>query len=650
MKILAIDDKKDNLISLNAILKEVFPDAVVLTTQEGSRGIEIALEEDPDVILLDVVMPELDGFEVCRWLKQDERLLDIPVVFLTAIKGDQASRIKALEVGAEGFLAKPIDQTELIAQIRAMEKIRIANREKRNFRERLSAQVEEKTKELLLSEERYRTILDNAVDSIIIHDEKGRIIDANSTTSINLGYTHEELLSMNIGDIDPQAIGAGKDKLWERVIAGEQFIFVSNQVRKDGTLIPVEIKLGSVHLAHGVTIMGIVRDIIERKRTESELIMAKNKAEESNRLKTAFLSNMSHEVRTPMNAIMGFSGLLQEAGEEDRIRYAGVIHKSSKQLLTVLNDVIYLSRLQSEKLPVAITSFAPASIITDVYQMFDLPDTRKNLEYLLVIPEQDRDLKIDSDEDKIKQVLMNLVSNALRYTMKGSVKLGFEVRGDLLEFYVEDTGIGIKEEEREKIFENFYRSESAISNAIGGTGLGLTIATQLINLLESKIELVSEPGKGSRYFFTFPLEKVRSTLVEKVRQPTLLKNWEDQVILIAEDEPDNFFYLEVLLKNKVKRIDHAINGQEAIDLVQRSAYNLILMDIKMPGIDGIEATRQIKRIRPELPIIAQTAYAYYEERDKVMSAGCDAYLSKPIKKQQLIEVINRFTSPVTSPG
>lgn len=389
---------------------------------------------------------------------------------------------------------------------------------------------------------------------------------------------------------------------------------------------------------------GTHTDITERKRGEEELIKAKEKAEENNRLKSSFLRNMSHELRTPMNAIMGFSNLMQDADADEKNYFAGIIQKGSEQLLMVIDDVMLLSRLQSEKLPVNNSEFSPAGLVTDVYQMFNLPDLKKGLELTVNIPVQHKNLIVRSDADKIKQVLANLVSNAIKYTLKGGVELGFDMQNRNVEFYVKDTGMGISEREQKQIFEPFYRGEQVISAAIGGTGLGLNIAKELIELLGGEIGVNSAPNQGSRFYFTIPVEQSDKSHSEKALPQAFQEDWKDLTILIAEDEPDNYLYLEILLKNKVKRIDHAINGMKAVELSSKNRYNLVLMDLKMPVMDGIEATRKIKQQFPDIPIIAQTAYTTPEEKDKALQAGCDAYIAKPIKKTDLMAIINKVLS------
>ena len=894
IKILAIDDINDNLISLKAILKDLFADAVVLTAQSGPEGIELAIAENPDVILLDIVMPGMDGFEVCQQLKTNEQVRDIPVVFLTALKRDKEYRIKALEYGAEGFLSKPIDEIELTAQIRAMVKIKRANEERNNEQSNLTSLVSERTKELRESHEmlsklteqvpgvvyQYRlykngascfpysspgmveiygvtsdevredaspvfgrlhpddfdyivSSIQESADKLSLYHSEFRVIlpeigvrwrmcdskperlEDDSTlwygiiTDITERKNAEEALlhSMELNKSLLQTIPFGMDivdeegnilflsenlktlvgqnvigkKCWDfyrddrtqcsecpllqginigstsfyessGVLGDKTFlishtgmmfrgkkamleifqditekkevekkvkllahalesisecvsitdkddliIYVNNSFtdtygytvqeligkhtsllrppdieyahvrdilpmtieggckgeimnrKKDGTLFPISLSTSVIkdNKNEPIALMGVASDITEMRKSRDELIFAMEKAEESNHLKTAFLNNMSHEIRTPMNHIMGFSSLMAEVECKEKDEFADIILNSSNQLLSLIENVIYLSRLQSEKVEIINQSFVPENLIVHLKEMFNSECLKKNLELNLDIPQKAHGLTIRSDADKIRQIMVNLTSNAVKYTETGSINIGFEIVEtrhalSLLRFFVKDTGLGIPVKEQSRIFDSFYRTEQAVSMVIGGTGLGLSIVRELARSMDGTIEFESSPGTGSTFYFTFPLVTTTSSIIQEKPAPVHHQKLKDMVLLIADDEQINFLYLEILLKKLVKRIDHASNGSEAIDMVSKHKYDMIFMDLKMPEMNGFEATRKIKLIHPDIPVIAQTAYASVEDREMALLAGCEDFIAKPIKKNLLLEVIQKY--------
>ena len=370
--------------------------------------------------------------------------------------------------------------------------------------------------------------------------------------------------------------------------------------------------------------------------------LATEAAEENNLLKTAFLTNMSHEIRTPMNAIMGFSNLMAEVDCEEKKHFAEIIQKSSRQLLLLIDDVILMSRLQSEKMSLHYTEFNVPDLIDEFYQSCYFTDSTGAIEYGVSIPCDYQKLHIRSDQGKIRHILKNLISNALLYTSKGKIVFGFDCFDGKIEFFVTDTGIGISEDEIEKIFQVFFRGEQVMTAAIGGTGLGLNIAKEFVNLLGGNIKISSKLNEGSRFSFAIPLEIIENQQNDTLYGQKVRKNLKDCDLLIAEDDNINYTFLEYLLISKAHRIDRAINGNLAIEMCSTNKYDLILMDLKMPLVNGIEATKMLKGLYPEIPVIVQTAYSMPEERDAALAAGCDGYITKPIKKDDLMDVLMKF--------
>ncbi len=391
-------------------------------------------------------------------------------------------------------------------------------------------------------------------------------------------------------------------------------------------------------------ILEIFQDISELVENRENLKSAKNKAEESSRLKSALLTNMSHEIRTPMNAIMGFSYLISDAEKEEVNSYAEIIQKSSNYLLKLIDDVILVSRLQSEKMPVNKNVCTPSELVNYIFQTFQHSDLNNGLEIKVRYPNEYANLTILSDEEKIRQILLNLTSNAIKYTFEGSVEIGFDVLNDRIEFYVQDTGIGIPEQEQERIFESFYRGKDALNRAIRGNGLGLNIASELVGLIDGTLSVKSALNKGSKFYFSIPIIEPAPTNPASRTSHSKQKHTDELIILVAEDEPTNFRIIEIMLKNKVKKIDHASNGAIAVEMASKNSYDLVLMDIKMPVMGGLEATKILKQQFPELIIVAQTAFTLPEDVELTTLAGCDDILSKPIRKEQLMEIIEKYCS------
>jgi PAS domain S-box-containing protein len=1133
VKILVIDDNIDNLTTIKAVINELFPQATVLTSIDGKKGIDLALEHDPDIILLDIIMPEIDGFEVCRRMKSNKYLKNIPVVFLTAVRGDKSIRIKALEVGAEGFLTKPIDEPELIAQINAMLKIKAANNDKETEKERLAILVEEKTKELRESnkktlsllnelksemqarentelalqdsehkfreiiettndihfrqniddysidyfspsvyqilgytideiiemrheiqtklfhpedlidltdikndlintlnrgekfierefrmicknkdikwingsfyltldinnkpvylvgtlrdisekkkneneiilnnirlkgiinilqsnsssvqefldfslneaikltesqigyiywynskkkefilnswskhvmtecgvinpqtcyeldktgiwgeavrqrkpiivnnfkaenslkkgfpeghialntfmtipifnldeiigvvgvankatdytetdvlqlsllmnsvwketerksaEERYEKLFLEMFDGFALHeiilDENGnaidyKFLDVNPAFEKITGLKKEEIIGKNVLQLMPDTEKYWIEKYGKVALNGEPILYdnfsvelgkyfevrafqptknqfatiisdisyrkkneiankvqynianamvtaidihelyttVRNELSKlidttnfiialydektemlstpyeidehdEGILdewsaeksltglvvknkkslllsksdiaklatdekinligsraecwlgVPMQIDekvIGAIVIQsynnpnaynnESISNLEIIAHelsiFIERKNTEEQLISAKERAEESDRLKTAFLQNMSHEIRTPLNGILGFASLLtdDELIAEDVKKYATMIQNSGNRLFELINNIIDISKIESGNITIIEKGFSIDKLLDDILNQFIINAEIKNIELRKIKNETHAENYIISDSLKIHQILTNLINNSLKFIKKGFVEVGYSIIGNEIEFYVKDTGSGIPKEIGEKIFERFFQADTSMSRGFEGAGLGLSICQGLTNALKGKIWLESEVDKGTIFYIKIPIKISKITMMEKEKKTPLLK-LNHNTILIAEDDDTSYALLEMILNKAHLEVIRAINGLEAVEITKnKKNISCILMDIKMPVMNGIEATKQIKAFRPDLPIIAQTAYAFQTEREQVIAAGCNDYLTKPISKQLLMHLLDK---------
>ena len=486
--------------------------------------------------------------------------------------------------------------------------------------------------------------LESISECVSITDMYDRIIYVNESFLRTYGYLEDELIGENINIVRPPEMENMQIRaILPKTIEGGWRGEIMNK-RKDGTMFPILLSSSVIKDENGklIALIGVALDITDMRRSRDELLQAKEMAEENNRLKSALLNNMSHEIRTPMNAIMGFSDLMQEANADEKISFAEIINNSSHQLLSLIDEVMFLSRLQSEKMPLLKSIFNPAELVSEVKRMYDMPQVDRGLVLLEIVPQQFKQLTVTADFAKTRQVLSNMVSNALKYTFKGYIEIGFEIKVNEIEFFVKDTGLGIPDYEQGMVFEAFYRGEQAISLAIRGTGLGLNISQELVKLMEGNIGVSSVPGSGSRFHFSIPLEKSTLDGVIKSAGKSARRTSKELAILVVEDEPDNARYLKVILKNESKRVDFAVNGKEAIDMVSRNLYDLVLMDLKMPVMEGIEATKKLKVLFPDLSIIAQTACSSQEEIDIALEAGCSEVIVKPISKEKLHEVIDKY--------
>ena len=387
------------------------------------------------------------------------------------------------------------------------------------------------------------------------------------------------------------------------------------------------------------TVAYIITNIKHRAVALKEMLVKKNNAEAAVRLKASFLSNLNHEIRTPLNAVMGFADLMSEALCEEKDLYSKIVLNSTRQLLKLIDDVIFLSKLQSDNLIIRLSVSSPSEIVLMVHQMFLASKQNKsNIDFKISIPDNLKNLAFMADVEKIQQVLINFVSNAFKYASFGYIEIGFLKKENFVEFYVKDTGRGISEDEKAKVFDAFFRSNDVIFSSISGTGLGLNISKGLVDALGGEIGVESVLNKGSRFYFTIPLKPIEEN-TRSVQKEKPSRQWNDLSVLVAEDDDDSYLLLHKLLSRKVNTLDHAVDGLEAISMALKNDYDLILMNIKMPELNGLEAAGHIKSKKPWAFIVAQTAYPLGEELNEKLISICDAYLVKPIMKETLFKLI-----------
>lgn len=393
---------------------------------------------------------------------------------------------------------------------------------------------------------------------------------------------------------------------------------------------------------------GYLGNLFEENINQRNLLKkAKEKAEESDNLKSAFLTNLSHEIRTPMNAIIGFTDLLSNSklSDGERSEYLKIIIQSGDNLVSIIDDLIEMSKIDANQITPNYTSINLESCVDELYNAIKITIPKeKTIDFNLIVPKKTLKNKILTDAIKLKQVIINLITNAIKFTDNGFVTFSYQINSidSTIVFVINDTGLGIDKAHQEIIFDRFRRIEGDYAIKVGGLGLGLAISKAYVEMLGGSISIQSEIGVGSRFAFTIPLilDKKEKNILSKNVESKLDETSGNETILVAEDDNINFLLLEKMMKLKNYKIIRAKNGIEAIEICRNNMnIDLVLMDIKMPKLSGYEALSIIKTFRPELPVIAQTAYSSSEDQEKITKAGFVNYITKPINKEQLFDII-----------
>jgi len=626
------DVKKDTEILQEMLTDEGFDLQMDIVATE-SEYVSKLKQNNYDIIFADFTLPNFNGQEALELAKMI--CPNIPFICISGTIGEDRA-VELLKQGATDYVLKDRMERLAFATKRALEAVVHLSK----FRQ---TEIELQTNRRLL-----QTIINNALDSIYIKDTKGRYILFNEAAEKAIGKTASEVIGKDDRYVFSAAEATMTMEIDKKVIEGG----VPITSEESFTLID-----GNVHYFNIIKcpmfddsgkpsgLFGIARDITERKQMELSLLEAKEKAEVSDRLKTAFLQNISHEIRTPMNAIIGFSQLLDSAEypDERRSEFTTIIQNSSHQLLSIVNNIITISSLEINQEKITVTAVSVDSIFIDLLALFKQQAIDKNIS--LHTKQQSNGIIIYTDGTKITQILTNLINNALKFTEKGSIEFGYIIKTNNepaeIEFYVKDSGIGIKDESQAIIFERFCQADKDIQQTYGGTGLGLSISKGFIELLGGKIWVESELDKGSTFYFTIPYNPLsENNKITSKTEPGL----NIKTILIAEDDDYNFRYInEILIAMNVHSI-HAKDGYETVEICKSNLnIDLILMDIKMPKMDGHTAAKLIKEFRPDLPIIAQTAYALEHEKQKYSGTVFADYITKPINREELKYKIEKYS-------
>ena len=507
---------------------------------------------------------------------------------------------------------------------------------------------------ILQSEKNFYSSISESPLGIRIVSVDGKTIYANKAFLDIFEFTRlEEFTNISaINRYTPESYAQHQERKEKRKNGHEAFDYEISIVRKNAEIRHVKISRKEV-LWNGIKHYQVINiDITEQKKLTIDLIEAKEHAEQSDRLKSAFLANMSHEVRTPLNSIIGFSELLADPDfeEEQKDEFIQHIITSGNNLLSIISDIMDISKMESGEITIRNNQINILKFISTVKEKFSSQTESKKLEFKLTLPDNDEETVIIADADRLMQVFINLISNAIKFTANGRIEIGYQPKGKMVEFFVSDTGIGIPAEYHTIIFERFRQVEAEKTRKYGGNGLGLAISKNLVELMGGEIWFESESGNGSTFYFTIPYH-AEPEGKNVIQNDALSEGAENQInskvsglkILIAEDDKESAKLITMAVRKFGNEILKATIGVEAIEACRNNPdIDLVLMDIRMPIMDGYEATRQIRQFNKEVVIIAQTAYALTGDREKAIEAGCNDYISKPIKKDELMGLVQKY--------
>jgi len=698
VKVLVIDDNADNLITLKVLVKEHFSEAIVFTAQSGKKGLQTAIDEDPDVILLDVVMPEMDGFEVCRKIKNDKKLSAIPVIFITALKGDKETRSKAIAVGADAFLSKPIDETELTVQIRAMVRIKDAAVQKLNENQRLAALVEEKTRELkntnlatmnLLedlkheikarresevalrkSEEKYRLMAENMGNVITMLDMELNYTYGTPNVERVLGFTVEEYLKLRVDEtIAPESLQLVM-KTFEEEMAFEMSgnadpkrtrVLELEEYCKDGSTIWMENVISFVRDEAGnpIGILAVSRDVTERRMVLEEKARLTEQLYHAQKMESVgtLAGGIAHDFNNLLQVIGGYTSMLltvkgRDASEIEKLK---TIEKAVDRASELVNNLLAFSRKNvSMKKEVDINSEIASSVKILERTIPKMVTIRTDLDEAIQ--------KISADHIQIEQIILNLGKNAsdampdggeiLIKTENIENKGGFEcycgkiLQGKFVMMTVSDTGSGMDKETKEHIFDPFFTTKEVGK----GTGLGLASVYGIVESHGGHIHCESELGKGTVFYIYFPAVdsgiESRKVITEKTK-----KLEGSETVLIVDDEKNIRDIYSTALKEFGYKVVTAQSGEEALIIFNENhqGIDLTILDLGMPGMGGFKCMLEMKKCAPDSKIIIASGYSEVFQTEDMIKSGASGFIQKPFKLKSILEKIRETLDKNTQP-
>ncbi|TSJ39494.1 response regulator [Mucilaginibacter corticis] len=634
VNILIVDDREENIVALEALLSR--NDIKLFTTTSPNDGLKIAWENNIAIALVDVQMPEMDGFEFVEMLKSNPRTKDILVLFVTAISKDAKYAVKGLGVGAVDYLYKPLDPYVTAAKVDSF--IQLA---------RAQAEVKQKNDEL----ENFALVVKNSADIICVVDaETLRVKSINPAVETILGFRPVEMIGKSIIDAVVEEDKLPFRKRLGEIIKENLSLAVLDYQFATFSKAPIFVECRVAY--RNKTLFFNINDITPQKSYENQLIKSKELAEYGKKTKETFLANMSHELRTPINGIIGLTSLLRKTHINDQqSNMLDLLEVSSQSLLGVINDVLDISKIDAGKFSIIRSPNKLSDLVDSVYRLLKFKADEEGVEFFLdmdpTIPEY---LMIDSL--RLNQILMNLLSNAIKFTKRGHVKLKVKMLdkktdGVQLQFEVEDTGIGIPAHRLDDIFESFEQASDDTAAKYGGTGLGLAIVKKLAHLKGGDLTVVSRPGSGSTFTFTNWY-----TIANKPKNEKAIVADEDFTpftnvkILVAEDNLVNQFFLSKILEDWDAHVEIVNSGVKVLEKLKEKDFDIILMDTHMPEMNGYQATKKIRiefdEPKRSIPIISLSAASFDYEQQEALDSGMDDVLPKPFQSAQLHKKIENL--------
>lgn len=639
VNILIVDDREENIIALEALLNR--DDIRIFSTTSPNDALKIAWENQIAIALVDVQMPEMDGFELVEMLKANPRTRDILVIFVTAISKEARYAVKGFGAGAVDYLYKPLDPYITSAKVDAF--VQLA---------RSQAEIREKNNEL----QNYAIVVKNSADIICTVDARTLRIDSiNPAVEKILGYKPDELHEHSIVDLAVEDDRSQfRKKLGEIIKDNLPFaIFEFRFETFDKRTIWVECRIAY----RNKTLFLNISDISPQKSYQEQLIKSKEAAEYGKKVKETFLANMSHELRTPVNGIIGITALLRNTAlDEQQKGMLELLETSSQSLLAVINDVLDISKIEAGKFSIVRTANNLRRLVKSVYDLLKFKADEHHIEFILDIGKDVPEF-ILIDSLRLNQILMNLLSNAIKFTDKGHVRLKISVLQKhhdkvKLKFTVEDTGIGIPSDKINTIFESFEQAEDDTTAKYGGTGLGLAIVKKLIELKGGTLTLNSQIGKGSVFNFTNWYEIVEQS--DEKSEPRdrgiVLPAFNNINVLLVEDNLVNQYMLTKILKDWNVNVDVVDNGRKALQKLRENDYDIVLMDTHMPEMSGYQTAKTIRvdfeEPKRSVPIISLSAASYDHEQQQALSSGMNEVLAKPFLPYELHEKMEKLLNVV----